>query len=529
MKRSNILCVLVLAVCGPAYAADSAMPALRKNGSAVQLFAGGQPFLILGGELHNSSASSLEYMEPIWPRLKAMSLNTVLATVSWELLEPREGTFDFRLVDGLIQGARANRMRLVLLWFGSWKNGVSSYVPLWVKRDPARFPRVRNRRGSNLDILSPLSENSRIADARAFAALMKHLREIDSAQATVLMIQAENEVGVRPESRDRSPAAQDAWNAAVPPELLRYLGAQKGHLIPELDSVWAAQGYRTEGTWQEVFGSDAHADEVFMAWHFARYIGSVVEAGKHEYPLPVYVNAWLVQNDKQVPGDYPSGGPVSRMMDVWRAAAPAVDLFAPDIYLPDFPAVCASYTRSGNPLFIPEASRGPESAANVFYAIGRHNAIGFSPFAIDELPKDHPIASAYALLDSLAPMILTAQAAGAIAGFAQGNEEINAADLGNYHFEVRYPSRKGVKGAGLILSTGPDEFYVAGLGVSVRYSSRDNALTARIGEVDEGSFVDGKWSPGRRLNGDETAGGGEIRLPDDVYSIQRVRLYRHAR
>src|ERR1019366_6946439 len=197
------------------------------------------------------------------------------------------------------------------------------------------------------------------------------------------------------------------------------------------------------GTWQEVFGSDANADEVFMAWQLGRYIGTVVNSRKREYPMPVYVNAWLVQNDKQVAGDYPSGGPVSRMMDVWRAAAPGVDLLAPDIYLPDFPAVCASYTRSYNPLFIPEATRGPEAAANVFYAIGHHNAIGFSPFAIDAMPKDHPIAAAYALLDSLAPMILTAQAAGAIAGFAQGKDDVNRADLGHYHFDVRYPSRKG--------------------------------------------------------------------------------------
>ena len=165
----------------------------------------------------------------------------------------------------------------------------------------------------------------------------------------------------------------------------------------------------------------------------------------------------------------------------------------------------------------------------MFYAIGHHNAIGFSPFAIDAMPKDHPIAAAYALLNSLAPMILTAQAAGAIAGFAQGKDDVNRADLGHYHFDVRYPSRKGALGAGLILSTGPDEFYMAGTAISVRASSRDNALAARIGEVDEGRFVDGTWKPERRLNGDETGGGGEIRLPDDAYSTQRVRLYRHAR
>jgi hypothetical protein len=476
---------LFLAICAMALAAGGGTPELRRNGAAMQLFVDGQPFLILGGELHNSSASSLEYMEPIWPRLKAMSLNTVLATVSWELLEPREGSFDFRLVDGLIAQARRNHLRLVLLWFGSWKNGVSSYVPLWVKTDLTRFSRVRNTRGNQLDILTPFSENARQADAKAFATLMKHLREIDSAQHTVLMMQVENEVGIRPEARDHSPEAEAAWKPG-------------------------------------------DSEEEFMARQYGRYIGSVAEAGKREYPLPMYVNAWLVQNERQKPGDYPSGGPVSKVMNIWHAAAPSIDLFAPDIYLPDFAGVCASYAQAGNPLFIPEASRGPESAVNVFYAIGRHNAIGFSPFGIDSLAADHPVSQAYALLSSLAPLILRAQAAGTTAGFTQGKEEIDRADLGDYHFEVRYPSRKGVKGGGLILAAGGDEFYVAGTAISIRFSSRDNALTARIGAVDEGRFVNGAWKARLRLNGDETGGGGEIRLPDDGYSIQRILLYRHA-
>jgi hypothetical protein len=481
------LTAFLLASCAIALAAGGGTPELRRNGEAMQLLVDGQPFLILGGELRNSSASSLEFMEPIWPRLKAMSLNTVLATVSWELLEPHEGSFDFRLVDGLLGQARRNHLRLVLLWFGSWKNGVSSYAPLWVKTDLKRFPRARNTHGNNLDILTPFSENTRIADAKAFAALMKHLREIDSAQHTVLMMQVENEVGIRPEARDHSPEAEAAWKPG-------------------------------------------DSEEEFMARQYGRYIGSVAEAGKREYPLPMYVNAWLVQNERQRPGDYPSGGPVSKVMNVWRAAAgPSIDVFAPDIYLPDFAGVCALYAQADNPLFIPEASRGPESAANVFYAIGHHNAIGFSPFAIDGFAADHPIASAYALLGSMAPLILRAQAGGTIAGFTQGKEEIDRADIADTHFEVRYPSRKGVKGGGLIFAAGPEEFYIAGTAISVRFSSRDNALTARIGAVDEGRFVNGAWKAGRRLNGDETGGGGEIRLSEDGYSIQRVRLYRHER
>ncbi len=523
------LCVLAVGLCGMAWSADSGAPTLTKNGAAVQLFVSGQPFLVLGGELHNSSASDLAYMEPVWPKLKAFSVNTVLATVSWELLEPREGHFDFRLVDGLVEQARKQQMHLVLLWFASWKNGRSSYAPMWVKTNIERFPRMQDKRGYNTDAISPFSDNARNTDAKAFAALMRRVKEIDSAQHTVVMVQAENEVGMLRESRDRSAAAQKAWNGPAPKELMKYLSEHKGRLLPELDSVWARAGYKSEGTWSEVFGDDPNGHEIFMAWQMGRYIGAVAEAGKREYPLPVFVNAWLVQNEKQVAGDYPSGGPVSRMMDVWRAAAPAIDLLAPDIYLPDFPAVCASYHRSGNPLFIPEASAGAEAGTNAMFAFGQEQAIGFSPFGIDGLPADHAIGAAYKLLESMAPAILKAQAGGSIAGFVQGKDEVDHASLGAYRFEVRYPSRRGVKGGGLILAAGPDEFYMAGRSMSVRVSSADSGLTARVGEADEGRFVNGNWVAGRRLNGDETGGGGEIRLPDDGFSVQRVLLYRHSR
>jgi beta-galactosidase GanA len=509
------LLIAGLMACAAAWAADS-----------LRITVDGRPFLMLAGELHNSSASSLEYMEPIWPRLKALHLNTVLASVSWELLEPREGSFDFRLVDGLVEQARSHDLHLVLLWFGSWKNGRSSYVPMWVKTDTARFPRAVDQRGNRMDVLSPLSGHSRDADARAFAALMRHLREVDGSRHTVLMVQAENEVGMPHESRDRSPAAMEAWNGPVAEPLLRYLAAHRSTLLPELDAVWGRHGYKTSGTWPEVFGGDPAGDEVFMAWQMASYINAVADAGKREYPLPVYVNAWLVQNDRQTPGEYPSGGPVSRMMDVWHAAAPRIDLLAPDIYLPDFAGVCASYTREGNPLFIPEASRGPEAATNVFEAIGRFHALGFSPFGIDSLAADHPIGPAYALLDELAPAILAAEAEGKTAGFAQGSADVDRAELGPYRFEVRYPSKK-VRGGGLIVEIAPDEFYVAGRAIGVRAGSIESGMTARIGTVDEGRLAGGTWTPGRRLNGDETGGGGEVRLPDDVFSVQRVRLYRH--
>ena len=245
-----VLVAVVLAgaqMAGAQVKPDAGIPSLHKQGTTTQLLVDGKPFVILGGELHNSSASSLAYMEPIWPKMVALNLNTVLAVVSWELLEPEEGKFDFALVDGLLQGARKHNLRLVLLWFGSWKNGVSSYVPGWVKRDVARFPRMQPRPGENVEVLTPLSEANCAADTRAFVALMRHLQEVDSIEHTVLMMQVENEVGLLGATRDHSPLAEAAFAQAVPAELMSYLSDHKDDLIPEFKKYWEAAGLQDDG------------------------------------------------------------------------------------------------------------------------------------------------------------------------------------------------------------------------------------------------------------------------------------------
>jgi beta-galactosidase GanA len=293
--RSLAAALLLAAQAAAAQAADARLPHLRKQGTATQLVVDGEPFLIRGGELGNSTASDLERMRPTWARLRAMHLNTVVAPVSWELVEPVEGRFDFASVDGLLADARRNDMRLVLLWFGSWKNSMSSYAPAWVKTDQARFPRTEATRGQGQEILSPFAAANREADARAFAALMRHLREIDGARHTVLMVQVENETGMIPEARDHSPTADSLYAAPVPPELTAYLQRHRDALAPELRARWEAAGARAAGTWETVFGPGVHAEELFMAWHFARYHERVAAAGKAAYPLPMFANAALIR------------------------------------------------------------------------------------------------------------------------------------------------------------------------------------------------------------------------------------------
>ena len=536
-----------LAQAAPQGGGDPGAPHLQKNGQVTQLLVDGKPFLLLGGEVHNSSSSSAEFMRPIWPRLAQAHLNTVLVPVTWQQIEPTEGQFDFAALDSELQDARAAKLHLVLLWMGSWKNGNSTYTPAWVKADTKRFALVQNKDGRALQILSTFDEATRDADAHAFAALMHHVGELDAAQHTVLMIQLENEVGVLGDSRDRNPAANSAFAQPVPAALMDYLVKHKDNLLPEFHYIWEEAGFKTSGTWEDLFGRGP-ADQVFMAWSYARYVDHVAEAGKAAYSVPMFINTWLVQPEDKGPGDYPSGGAVAQMHDVWQAGAPHVDILAPDIHLPDTPGILASYSRNGNPVFIPESSAGVSGSANAFYAFGQYGAIGYSPFGIeDQADADSPISKAYAVLSEMAPLILKHQAAGTIAGAWLTKERpTQDVSLGDYtlHFALRRGFRATVfpdSGYALVLATGPNEYTVAGSDVQVTFSpNTPGAPVVGLATVQEGTFQDGRWVPGRLLNGDETqlrydlsvaAGenqsGTGLSFAGNGPTIQHVQLYRY--
>jgi beta-galactosidase GanA len=543
---------------------DANIPQLRRHGGATQLFVDGQPFLCLAGELHNSSASSLEYMTSIWPRLERMNLNTVIAPVSWELIEPAEGQFDFALVDGLIRDARAHQMRLVFLWFGSWKNGLSSYPPLWVKTDPVRFPLAQDGKGQALDILATFGEATLKADAAAFAALLRYVRKVDGVDHTVLAVQVQNEVGVRGDSRDRSAPANQAFAAPVPAELMDFLVKRGSSLVPELRQQWEAAGRKTAGTWAEVFGDGVATDEIFMAWHYARFVGRIAAAGKAEYPIPMFANCWLDQPGTPNPGDYPSGGPLAHLLDIWQAGAPALDLLAPDLYVGEFAERCQKFTRAGNPLFIPETNSGERAGVSALYAFGRHDAICFSPFGIEgfffgapppaadkDTPDTSPLAQTYAALRKLAPLVLAHQGKGTMTAVLLGKGALDESltqqevKLGDYALTVRLGRRgfgppadapaaaPGGAGAtppsgswgGLIIATAPDEFVLLTSGISVTFNHVSKPGQTWVASVDEGTFSGDQWIRGRRLNGDQTdhnRDGSRALMP---YRIVRVKLY----
>ena len=409
-----------------------------------------------------------------------------------------------------------------------------------------RFPRVELHDGRATERLSPFSEGNRAADSRAFAALMRHVREIDGTAHTVVMVQVENEVGVIPESRDRSGAADAAFDSPVPIELTRYVREHVDSVDPRLRSAWEAAGRKPTGNWSEFFGSGTFTDDLFMAWHYARYVSAVVAAGKREYPLPMFVNAALIRPN-YVAGQYNSGGPLPHSRDIWRVGSPNIDFLAPDVYFQNFAHWAQQYAVAGNPLFVPEAIGGEAGAANALYAIGQLKAIGFSPFGIEdeELAASEPgalnhgaLANAYLTLSRLAPLILEKQTTNDVAAIVvEGDEQRSGGrvTLGDYTFTIaRADGSLGSlpRVAALFLRVSSDEYVVAGCGkATVSFSPATAGLPqAGIISIDEEVFSGGKWLWRRRLNGDENAQGQLLRLPSPNESapvIFHVKLYRY--
>ena len=518
--------------------AQNSLPALRKQGDVTQFIVDGKPFIMLGGELGNSSASTIQNMQAIWPKLKAMHLNTVLVPVYWELLEPQEGKFDFSLIRDLISEARKQEIKIVFLWFGSWKNSMSSHAPAWVKLNQDKYPRVKDNTGRSQEILSSFSENNLQADLRAFEKLMGFIKEFDGTQHTVIMVQVENEIGMLPSARDYQTLATAAFQKPVPAELIQYLQQNKEKLVPEFLQIWKNQGYKTSGNWEAVFGKGLHTDEIFMAWYYSKFANAITAAGKKIYPLPMFVNAALNRPGRE-PGNYPSAGPLPHLMDVWKAAGPAIDFLAPDFYNPDFKHWNDLYTRQGDPLFVPEHRFDPTVAAKAIYAIGHYNALGFSPFSIEstENPSEEGLGKMYQLIETLSPLITSNQGKGKIEGVLLDKTNVETiVRMGKYEFTFKHEFTLGwspgasaaewpMAGA-MLIQTGEDEFYLAGTGVVVTFKPvSDPALNIGILKVDEGAFEQKQWKVLRHLNGDQTHQGRHVRIPYGQYGVQRVELY----
>ena len=493
--------------------AEAPLPKVVTEHGRHALLVDGKPFLILGAQVNNSS-NWPQALDDVWPAIEVVKPNTVMVPVAWEQVEAEEGKFDFSFVDTLLAQAREKDVRLILLWFATWKNNAPHYAPKWVKLDNARFPRVVTADGRTINSLSPHGRATLEADRKAFVQLMRHLKQADP-QRTVIMVQPQNEPGTYGAVRDFSPLAQKAFDGPVPQALLQKLGRQPG-------------------SWREVFGADA--DEFFHAWHIAHYIDQVAQAGKAEYPLPMFVNAALRGpfNPGQ-PGQYASGGPTDNVLDIYKAAAPHIDLLAPDIYMPEYShytTVLERYSRPDNPLFVAETGNREEYARYFFSALGQQ-AIGWSPFGIDYSKySNYPLGAKamnpetletfalnYRLVAPAAPVIAQASFEGKVRGTAeqpgQAVQTLKIDERWNmvvtygvpqFWFQGEPPGNPEPIGRALVVQLGPDEFLVTGAHARINITAADPALADRqIYEyVDEGTYVDGEWTFRRRWNGDQT-------------------------
>ena len=526
--------VLVSSIGVGAHAAEAPVPQVITRNGRSALMVDGAPYLVLGAQVNNSS-SWAAVLPKVWPAVKKLGANTVSFPIAWEQVEPVEGKFDFSFLDTLLKEARAQDLRLVLLWFGTWKNNGPNYAPEWVKLDNARFPRLVDAKGKVLNSMSPHAASTLAADKRAFATFMRHLKEADSAR-TVILVQVENEAGTYGSPRDYGPAAQKAFAGAAPPALVAAMGAKPG-------------------TWAQAFGKDA--DEYFHAWHIAKYIGEIAAAGKKEYALPMYVNAALRDPfNPGPPGGYASGGPTDNVIPIYRAAAPAIDIVAPDLYQKESPKVykVIELYKRGGPLLVPEIGNDPIFARYVYDILGAQS-LGVVPFGMDYTGyANYPLgatdvnaaiqafARPYRLLAPMARDWARLSFEKRVWGASEPDDRSSRTlDLGRWTATLAFNEWQfGMKewfpnvtdkpewsdqpsGGALIAELAPDDYLLTGQHVRVYFRAAENRKVngTIFASVEEGRMVDGKWERSSVWNGDETDYG--LNLTDEPRWL-RVRL-----
>jgi len=533
------------------------IPTLDRYPHGANLFIDGQPTILLGGQVHNSSTSCVESIIATFEKANKLNYNFVIGSISWLQFEPIEGQFDFSLLESQIRIAQEQNLKLVLIWFGAYKNAGSTYAPSWVRSNKDRFARAVSKKQQDSGrpsqgnaVLSVFSENLKLADMTAFQRLLRHLADLDKNH-TVVMVQVENEAGLLGSSRDYSEPAEEAWNSHVPRELLASL---EGALLP-VDQViretWASAGSLKAGTWSEVFGDNWQAHEIFMAWHFASYIEALAKAGKAEKALPMYANAWLgPQAGQDQAGQWPSGGPSQNVIAIYKLAAPSLDFVSPDIYVETAIEQMAIYGRSDNPLFIPESRH---NTGNLFWSIANHAAVGYAVFGGEDGRVGNQLSDAYAVLRQADQVIATAQKAGTIrpilledtqleTAVSFGNMTVKASnsraklkrfvefaglDLEIRDFQaiseledlaVKIPSNADSRPFAMIIQESPTEFLLLGKGVNVDFEMPGS--TVEIDNVEEGYFSENVWVPRRNLNGDERLNF----LPLNTIGCAKVRV-----
>ena len=504
----------------------------------------GLPYPILGGELSNSAATSEADIDEVMPRMRSLGLNTVLVPAYWELTEPVEGRFNFSLIDRTIEVARREQLHVVFLWFGAWKNSMSCYAPAWFKQDTKRFPRAMTADGKPMEIASCFSDNVLQADLKAFSALMRRIKERDPHREVVIMMQIENEIGMLESARDHSPLAEKAYQ---------------------------------KERWAERFGTDEYADEKFMALSYARYVEHLAKAARQIHDMPLYVNAAMNSRGRH-PGEYPSAGPLAHLIDFWQEGAPSIDLLAPDIYDTGFKSWASQYAmplrpqdggKVRNRLFIPESRCCENSGVRALYAFGEHQALGFSPFAIDQASSKETVSitQAYALLRQVFSMKRILNTWGLLFDQEDRERTINDNDVVitcRHFFTLPWDPRATdgtiwPEGGAMLIRLGKFDYLLAGSGVVIDFKTlteKQQEEERKLGEdgfaeagstekqpkvprqfkgkrvgllsVDEVTINNnGTLQYLRRHNGDQTHQGRHARISVGEWKLLHIKLYEY--
>jgi beta-galactosidase GanA len=510
----TVLTAVSLAIALPAQVKERPIPRLVQKDGRHALMVDGAPFLMLGVQANNSSAWPA-MLPKVWPAVQYTQANTLEIPIYWEQFEPRPGQFDYTMVDTLLTQARERDVRLVLLWFGTWKNGSQHYMPEWMKLEPERYFHMVDKNGRPVDSPSPFCTASLEADIRAFTAFMRHLKAADP-QRTVIMVQVENEPGTWGTLRDYSPAAQKLFEAPVPASVRKAMNVTGG---------------APSANWQDVFGPEAEV--CFHAWSVATYVGKVAAAGKAVYPLPLYANAALRDPIKPgAPGSYESGGPTDNVIPIWKDAAPALDVVTPDIYMTEtaqYLKVLELYHRDDNPLFVPETMGSAPVARYFFSALGLQ-AIGFSPFGLDYTRRPRapqagaakpeefldPTAQNYGLIAPMMRDIARLNFEGKLQAVAEEKGKITQTlAFGAWNATVSYGAVRNNRAVGnaesigrvLVAQLKDNQFLVAGFFCRVEFSHADENKRRQFLRVEEGTYENGAFKFLRILNGDQTDWG----------------------
>ena len=513
------------------------LPQIKRFNGGYMFFAEGRPYIMLAAEVHNSAASSPEYMKIVWERVKELNCNTLLVPVYWNMLEKQENELDFNMVERLIIEARANRVKLVLLWFGSWKNSLSTYAPNWVKLDLSRFPRAESEAGMKTKILSMFKSDILSVEINAFKTFMKFIKDFDEKEQTVLAMQVENEVGILGPTRDFKKEANEAYKGYVNKDLIENIKSNS------TKNLIAAEN----GNWKEVFRENAA--EAFMCVNYASYLDKLARAGKEVYRLPFFTNVWL-KGEGEEAGTYPSGGPEPEMIGIWRAVAPNLDFLSPDIYTFEFEKTAALYSREDNPLFIPETRRDKWAIPNLYVAIGKYNTLCYSPFGAESIGEDKSfitgilhtdindknvsseavkdyLSKSYRLFNHMIPIITKSYGTDKMTGFSQkvGESEYKC-HIGKYALKVEFyhkidDNNEFIPGAGMVIQIAADELLFIGYGYRVELESLNEGKQLDFLSLEKGIYDEYcNWKAYMDLNGDEQY----IRLEEEP-SIIKASCY----